>query len=475
MTNLGRLFIHLIYLWPLAIYGQTVTVSDELNLKTEFVYDVLGKYQNDILLVRDGINEFDVQSFDKDMFMSWSVEEKLDSRRSRIVDIVPRELGFNVVYSDEWKDTLIVKSRYYDRRARLQFSDTIAIYKKGLIRPKFRFVKSEDRNKFLMMEVENERIISAFAFDFEERRVLWQSQFDFADINFREDYRKTIMTNDGRMFIIFEKDNFRFRKEKHSIEVFRFDQHRNQFDLVSFPMPEFTTYDAFFKFDNLNRRLTLVGLYSDRNTGTTDGIFHITVNADDLNDHTVSTVSYNDELLADFHGKFSPKRESLQNLDVQDLIFREDGGILLIVEENKEYERLSYGSRRDYYGSTRFSVDYYYEDIILISIHPDGNSHWQKLLPKRQYSNDDDAVFSSYFLFKNPAHLRILYNDEIRNENTVSEYILNGSGDITRRSLMSTDNQKLKLQIKNAVQVSAQELVIPSVRGKRLKLVRLKY
>ena len=96
-------------------------------------------------------------------------------------------------------------------------------------------------------------------------------------------------------------------------------------------------------------------------------------------------------------------------------------------------------------------------------------------MPKRQYSNDDEAVYSSYFLFKNPSALRILYNDEIRNENTVSEYILNGAGDITRRSLMSTDNQKLKLQIKNAVQISSNEVVIPSVRGKKLKLVRLTY
>ncbi|MDH3648404.1 MAG: hypothetical protein OEQ53_01920 [Saprospiraceae bacterium] len=457
------------------LFGQTVTVSDELNLKSEFVYDVLGKYDNDILLVRDGINEFDVQCFDKDMFMSWTIEENLDSRRSRIIDIVSREKGFNVIYSDEWKDTLMVKSRFYDPRARLEYTDTVAVYKRGLIRPKFRFVKSEDRNLFLMTEVENERIISAFAYDFNGRQVLWQSQFDFSDINFREDYRKTILTNNGLLFLIFEKDNYRFRKEDHSIEIFRFDQDRNQFDLVSFPLPEFTTYDAFFKYDNLNQQLTLVGLYSDRNTGTTDGIFHITVKGEDFNVHNVATVSYNDELLADFHGKYNPKKESLQNLDVQDLIFREDGGILLIVEENKEYERLSYGSRRDYYGSTRFSVDYYYEDIVLISIHPDGNSHWQKLLPKRQYSNDDDAAFSSYFLFSNPAHIRILYNDEIRNENTVSEYILNASGDITRRSLMSTDNQKLKLQIKNAVQVSANELVIPSVRGKRLKLVRLRY
>ena len=326
-----------------------------------------------------------------------------------------------------------------------------------------------------MTEIENERIVQTFAFDLKNRELLWQSKFEFPDINFREEYRKTIISNNGTMFLIFEKNNYRFRVEEHHMDIMRYDRVGKKFDLASIPITEFITYDAYFQYDNVNQKLNIIGLYSDRNSSTTDGIYQILMDGVDMSKQKLSIIDYNEELIADFHGKYNPKKESLYNLDVQDVVLREDGGLLLIAEENKEFERLSYGARRDYYSGSRYSVDYYYEDIILISIHPDGNSHWQKLLPKRQYSNDDDAVYSSYFLFKNPSFLRILYNDEIRNENTVSEYILNGAGDISRRSLMSTDNHKLRLQIKNAVQISTNELVVPSVRGKKLKLVRLRY
>lgn len=457
------------------ITGQIITVSDEINLKTEFLYDILGKVGNNILVVRDGVNEFDVHAFNEEMSTTWIAEEELDSRRSRIISIVPQPDKFHVIYSDEWRDTMVIKVREYNPQVNVSFTDTILMIKKGLIRPKFRFVKSEDRNVFLMTEVENDKIVSAFAYDLRDKKLLWEGNFEFGNMNFHEEYRKTLVTDDGTMYVLFEKDNYRHRRDDHTMEVFRFDQYNQIFTQTSIPLHDFITYDAYFKYDNINHHLLIIGLYSDKNSGNTDGLYHVIINDGNLSDYRISTLSYNEELIADFHGKYNPKRESLYNLDVQDLVLRQDGGVLLLAEENKEYERLAYGGRRDYYGSSRFSVDYYYEDLVLISIHEDGTSHWQKLLPKRQYSNDDEAAYSSYFLFKNPSYLRILYNDEIRNDNTVSEYIMNGKGDITRRSLMSTDNQKLKLQIKNAVQISSNELVVPSVRGKRLKLVRLVY
>ncbi len=456
-------------------WSQTITVSDELSLKSEYNYDILGHLDEHLLLIRDGINEFDIQAYDKDMYMTWEAQKELDSRRSRIINIITHEDRFHVVYSDDWKDSLAILVRVYNPKVQLMSTDTIKTIKRGLIRPKFRFNKSEDRNIFLMTEMDNEKIISAFAYDLKAGKLLWESKFQFSNVNFREEYRKTLITNQGTMFLVFEKNNLRYRKDEHALGIFRFEKGNDEVSSVEVPIPEFTTYDGYFMFDNINEKIVIIGLFSDKNSGITDGIYHLRVDANNLPNYRLSTLNYDDELVADFHGKFNPRKESLTNLDVQDVVLRQDGGALVLAEENKEYERLSYGSRRDYYGSNRFSVDYYYEDLVLISIHPDGTSHWQKLLPKRQYSNDDLGAYSSYYIFKNPSYLRILYNDEIRNDNTVSEYILNGAGDITRRSLMSTDNQKIKLQIKNAVQIDSETLVIPSVRGNKLKLVKLEY
>jgi hypothetical protein len=84
-------------------------------------------------------------------------------------------------------------------------------------------------------------------------------------------------------------------------------------------------------------------------------------------------------------------------------------------------------------------------------------------------------MFSSFFLFKSPTNLRLLFNDEIKYENTVSEYVVNGLGGFERKSLLSTENLELKLRFRDALQVSATEVIVVSERRNRLKLVKLQY
>ena len=113
--------------------------------------------------------------------------------------------------------------------------------------------------------------------------------------------------------------------------------------------------------------------------------------------------------------------------------------------------------------------------MFLISIHPDGSPHWKQVLHKKQYSQDDEGIYSSYFLFKTPKRLRFLFNDEIRQENTVSEYVINGHGEYDRNSVLSTANLRLRLRFRDALQIGAYEVIIPSERRNQLRLVKVEY
>jgi len=86
-----------------------------------------------------------------------------------------------------------------------------------------------------------------------------------------------------------------------------------------------------------------------------------------------------------------------------------------------------------------------------------------------------EVVFSSYFLFKTPSRLRIIYNDEIKRNNTVSEYVMDPLGNFERNSLLSTEYQKLKLRFRDAVQTSSNTLLVPSERNFKLSLVKIEY
>ena len=100
---------------------------------------------------------------------------------------------------------------------------------------------------------------------------------------------------------------------------------------------------------------------------------------------------------------------------------------------------------------------------------------WSDVLHKKQYSHDDDGMYSSFFLFKNPSKLRLIYNDEISAENTVSEYIVQANGQYQRKSVLSTEYVRLQLRFRDAMQVSSNTFIVPSQRSLRLNLVKVEY
>jgi hypothetical protein len=75
----------------------------------------------------------------------------------------------------------------------------------------------------------------------------------------------------------------------------------------------------------------------------------------------------------------------------------------------------------------------------------------------------------------NTDKLRILFNDEIKYENTCSEYLLSPLGDFDRNSLLNTMGQGLRLRFRDALQISPSECLVPSEFRNKLKLVLVRY
>ena len=186
---------------------------------------------------------------------------------------------------------------------------------------------------------------------------------------------------------------------------------------------------------------------------------------------------FDESLLTEVNGRNVDVTRGLSDFTVQRVALRQDGGAVVIAELVKEYSRRSSLPMQRENGAFMRDgwVDYYFEDMILFAINPDGTEHWKEVLRKRQYSQDDDAIYSSFFLFKTPERLRFLFNDEIKQENTVGGYEVTGTGYIERKTVFNTDYQKLKLRFRDGIQVSNNECIVPSERNNRLNLVRIVY
>ena len=187
---------------------------------------------------------------------------------------------------------------------------------------------------------------------------------------------------------------------------------------------------------------------------------------------------FSKDLTKELFGYSVNRKKSIRDFYLTEILLRRDGGVLLVSEMQKEFVRRASYSTMSRYGGSNYAlrgfVDYYNEDILISSVDPNGEEDWYKILYKKQFSQDDDGAFSSFFIMKTPSRLRILYNDEIKKSNTVSEYLMDPSGKFERNAILNTEYQNLQLRFRDAMQAANNTIVVPSESNFKLSLVKLK-
>ncbi|MBI1225895.1 MAG: hypothetical protein GC192_11725 [Bacteroidetes bacterium] len=474
-----RLLSCLVFYLALPFCGaaQTVTVSPPVVLRDETSYEIFGDDRGNVLLFKNKTSEFQVQGFDANMNLSWEKDFELDRKSPIIEGVVQADGGgFNLIYQFRQKLLPVLKIHRYSPAANLVDSVTIKRFDQSFFSPSFEIEFSEDKNIALIWYVKEQTEVNALAFDMRQMKLLWEKNFSPDNMLMYRDFLQAIVDNDGNMYFILSKDNSSGRHRQHFMEVFDFGPGTDStLRRYTVPMQDNLTYDVKFAYDNLHHSLKAGGLYSNDNPSKAEGFYFLSIDSARPDSSLLKFYPFEDDFVAILNEKEKVKNRGIPEATVQKIVMRTDGGFILVGELNKEFQRGATNS--SVYGRTGFRpvIDYYYDDVFLISLHPDGNVHWKDILHKKQYSQDDSAMYSSFFLAKTPSALRFVYNDEIKHENTVSEYVVRGNGEFDRNAVMSTERKDLQLRFRDAVQVSGYDFVVPSERRNRLKLVRISF
>jgi hypothetical protein len=453
-------------------FSQAITISEEIPLRNDYVYNIMGWVDHDLLLFRDRGHQFFVQAFDEDLHLKWEREIYLGERKADVIGIVTHPDRFHLFYGMREKGDYYIHHRSYAHDLSLIDTSVLENISDVFITPHIQIKISEDESKVLLYQDDNSglRLIS---YDLMKSKVLWSNEVKLAGSNLLRDFRSIAVCNSGDFFLVLEPD--RFLQKVQSLEVFCTVPGDDKIMRETITLGDVQVYDYFPVYDNINKNLVITGLYSDRNSTRALGFYYIRYQPGLK--YQVNLLPFDESLLAEVHGRDVAATRGLSDFNVQQVALRQDGGAVIIAELNKEFSRRSsLPMRRDNGTFSRSGwVDYYYEDLILFAVHPDGTEHWKEVLRKRQYSQDDDAIYSSFFLFRTPARLRFLFNDEIKQENTVGGYEVTGTGYVERKTVFNTDYQRLKLRFKDGIQVANNECIVPSERNSKLNLVRIVY
>ncbi len=474
MKYFSLISILLFVLFSLPIFGQRIFISDEITLRNDYSYELLGRYGDRILLYRNRQMKQQVQFFDEEMNLRNEKEFELDDRRSELIGVVRGDTSFAVIYNYRRKGDIYLCLQEFDGLAqRIDSIQVISVLRDQFLTPEFNLKVSEDRSQAIIYTSEKEREMDLFVVDVNKRELLYTKKLLFENLNFRREFKGVYVSNKGTLFAVLELNNFINKKDKHLFRIFHFVPGMGSVQIKEVSFPGYISLNHEFIVDNTSDCLVGAGFCSEDNYVRTSGVFTIRFCGQDQV-QPIQHLSITEDLLVDIYGKNVQIEKGIENAQVRDIILRKDGGLLMIGEVMKEFSRRSYYGERTL-NSYNYQSDFHFEDLLVFSIHPDGKTHWSSVLHKKQYSHDDEAIYSSYFLFKNPSKVRLVYNDEISRENTVSEYVIQGNGRMLRNSLINTEYQRLQMRFRDALQISSTEFIVPSQRQLKLNLVRFDY
>lgn len=456
-----------------AVSAQRVMVSEEIPLRNDVSYDVIGELKGRVLLFRNRLDKFEIQAFDENMRSSWNKEIELEKRQPSVIGVNNLRDSFTVIYHHRDKGNTIVRADHFDPTANKKQTLLLKDYGFTFFTPTFHWERSEDRSKVLIYHTDR-NTFNVLMFDNATFKLMWEKSFQVDDFTEGVDLLHMLVSNEGEMFMVLEKDNVLSRREKHRFDLFVCDGTLPNLNQIALFMQDKVTYDVKFVIDNVNKRFCAGGLYFERNIERAEGYFHLSIPRSDLLSHRIRFHPFDDNFVSDLEGKEIRQNRGLVEVGIRDIVLRKDGGMILLGEENRNSTRFATTApRMGFDNVSRSTIDYYYNDIFAISIHPSGEEHWKKVLYKKQYSQDDDGAYSSFFLFKTPANVRLIFNDEIKFENTVSEYVVKGTGDNERHSLLSTELLKLRLRFRDAIQIAGDKMVVPSERRGQLRVAKI--
>ena len=475
MKTIPTLSVLLCCFWYGTGFAQVATVSEELPFRDDDNFEILGKFQEHILVFRDNPFGRDLFAYDEKMTLSWEKPIEIEGKNSKIAGYIKLRGGFGVVYTYREEGEVFCNLQTFDAAGKPL--DTVQVYSFGkkYFTPKPKLFYSENDRQVIIYTVERNNNAIILSYDLKKRELNWVSKFSLPTyLHFNRNFSAGLVNNSGEFFLIFSRNNRKNKSEEHFYEIHQFSRGRDIAKLHKLPLGGKLSFDVSFVYDNLNDQIIGGGMYSQDDEDRTDGTFYLTFMPNHGDIYQVFFHPFSKDFLQTVLGKhYKKNKDFLTDARIQHLVLRQDGGLIAIGEINKIYERFSSNGNRSFVGSN-YVVDYFYENMFVFSFNPDGEVHWNTILHKRQVSQDDNARYSSFFLAKTTSALRLLYNDDIRLGSTVSAYTLTPSGAVRRSSILSTKNQNIKLRFVDAIQVASDEIIVPSDYRSQFKLVRIK-
>jgi len=450
--------------------GQVITVSQGISLKNMDAYGLIGKVDDQFVLLKDIHGKYELQLFgQKKLRPQKTIKLNLIKRKFVIEKAFAFSNNLHIFFTSSKSSKTKLFYSKVNSKGEILDTLTVASFSRTTLNPvELKFERSFDKSKILIYNIGNSKKIEGYSFDLNQFKVLWNKSVVLNEYRYDRNFIQFLINNAGQGFL-FIRPNLNDQKKETLFEVAIFDDkaktHSKRIEFNEGFLSNFI-----FSYDELNKQISGAALSSADRNKPISGIYLFNYKNGET---SMNVIPFQERFLSALSGNKNEKR-ILEQLRLKELILRRDGGVLLVAEMIREY---SFGDHRviGVRNENGAQIDYNFDDIILLNTTSNFQQDWWRILPKRQFSRNDYGIYSSFFTLKGISNLRFVYNDEITNNGNVNEYLINSDGTLSRNILLNSETEKLSLRVREGIQTENREVFFSSEHNAVLKLIRMSY
>jgi hypothetical protein len=302
----------------------------------------------------------------------------------------------------------------------------------GLVENIFKYKFSNDSSKVLiyydlLYKKGESKKIGFHVFD-KSINDLWSKEITMPNLNkyiYLSDY---LIDNDGNAYLLAKVYDNQEKKEmtNYNYKVIASNGREPDFTIYDIEVEGKFLSEMKFTIGNDNN-LVCVGLYSEKCISRSLGCYFLKIDKNSKGFITQTFTKFDNDFvfkyIYDWELEKFNKNVKVEKFDetfkllFQDIIVKEDGGFIVIVEPFYTEMESSYTKTASNTVYSGYYSSYRYLDIVSLNMTSNGEIIWNKGILKFQVTSNDRGVYSSYSFSNTTNNLYFIFNDNIDNLN----------------------------------------------------------
>lgn len=470
MVKYFVLFICLDFAVSLA-YAQQLDWSKPMKVRDKAIYpEILGKSDDDYFVARtnkDNKQTLILSRYNSSLIPVANLPVKFD----RDEDIEALFFVHNYIYVffssfDKSESAYIIKCKIFNADFKIvkDVSDILKI-PKGTKVYYFNIDLSPDKENFHIVSLGEDGELSKLSILVLNKEVIPETNTSYEIDKINSPTVLDYLINEQKAYFLFGEKLTKKELKEENPKHYLTEVNLSNNDVHSFPLftDSVLIKNGKIGYDALNDKIVVTGFFSVLDSALSKGIYYF--NKPSGNDSfDIKYIHFSQDFLVELQGR-NRKDYGLGGYIIKKQILRSDGGALLIAEKYAE-KKETYSDMVMYGIAQTYVRDYfYYQDIVIFSITPQGELEWDKFLRKDQVSVNDNGYYSSFITTTQKNKIVFIFNDLNRKVWHLLKYELTPNGELSGDVMVNGNNFEGYFIPRQGAQVSHNEVLIPGIQG----------